>query len=352
MFDARLTRRRLVALMGALAVTPAMRPVAAFASPTHAGPTQQMTHVVSADFKVLYIWPIFVAKEKGFFADEGLDLEYQEVGSGPLGTASLVSGNAQFTDMGISDAANLLTQGREMMLIYRLMRRITLDLVVRKEVVDRLSLSRDMPLADRYAALKGLNVGITQPGAITDIVARFYLRGAGLDPDRDANIVPVGGAAALAAALRTGQIDTYLLSPPSPEQLEREGIGSIIIKSSAGDVPELDDVPFGAFAVTKEYADKNPDIVSSYVRAIKKAIAWGNANRDEGIAITQQYFADTPADIIALSWDALLPAISGEGVFNESGNQRYLQLYADVGQLQGGMPPIQDGVLWTNKFVK
>jgi len=346
MLHSRLTRAVLAALLAVLALVPAMPPAA------QASPAQQTTPVVSADFKVLYIWPVFVGIEKGFFAEEGLDLSYLEVGSGPLGTASLVSGNAQFTDMGISDAANLQTQGREMMLIYRLMRRITLDLVVRKEVVERLGLSRDMPLADRYAALKGLNIGITQPGAITDIVARFYLKQAGLDPDRDANIVPVGGAAALAAALRTGQIDTYLLSPPTPEQLEQEGIGTVIIKSSAGDVPALDDVPFGAFAVTKDYADSNPEIVAAYVRAIRKSIAFGQANREEGIAITQKYFADTPPAILELSWDALLPAISGEGIFTEDGNRRYLQLYADVGQLAGGMPTVEDGVLWTNRFVK
>jgi len=65
MLHSRLSRRRVVGLMGALALTPAL-PRIAFASPL-----QQMTHVVSADFKVLYIWPIFVAKEKGFLPTRG-----------------------------------------------------------------------------------------------------------------------------------------------------------------------------------------------------------------------------------------------------------------------------------------
>jgi NitT/TauT family transport system substrate-binding protein len=208
------------------------------------------------------------------------------------------------------------------------------------------------PLADRYAALKGLNIGVTQPGAVTDIIARFYLRQAGLDPDRDATIVPVGGASALAAALRTGRVDTYLLSPPTPEQLEQEGIGKIIIKSSAGDVPALSDEPFASITVQKDFADTNPDLISAYVRALKKAIAFGNANREEGLAIAQAYFPDTPSDVLALSWDALLPAISGEGTFTEEGNRGYLQIVLDSGQLRGGMPPIQDGVLWTNRFVQ
>jgi ABC-type nitrate/sulfonate/bicarbonate transport system substrate-binding protein len=342
MFRPRLTRVALVAILA----------FAAFAPLALASPARQLTPVRQAGFKVLYMWPLFVAKEKGFFAEEGLDFEYLEVSSGPLGVASVVSGNAQFTDMGINDAANLLSEGREMLMVYRLMRRVTLNLVVRQEVVDRLGLSRDMPLADRYAALKGLNIGITQPGAVTDIVARFYLRQAGLDPDRDATIVPVGGASALAAALRTGRVDTYLLSPPTPEQLEQEGIGKIIIKSSAGDVPELSDVPFASITVQKDFADTNPDLIGAYVRAIKKAIAFGNANREEGLAIAQVYFPDTPPDVLALSWDALLPAISGEGTFTEEGNRSYLQILLDGGQLRGGMPPIEDGVLWTNRFVQ
>jgi NitT/TauT family transport system substrate-binding protein len=186
---------------------------------------------------------------------------------------------------------------------------------------------------------------------VTDVIARYYLKRAGLDPDRDASLVPVGAASALVAALRTGAIDTYLLSPPSPQQLEKEGVGKIIIRSSAGDVPELSDVPFASITVTKEYAEKNPEIVRSYVRAVQKAFKFGSENREEGLKIAAQYFSDTPADVLALSWDALLPAMSPDGASTEEGARGYLQIMVDMAQL-AEMPPTEEGVLWTNKFVR
>jgi ABC-type nitrate/sulfonate/bicarbonate transport system substrate-binding protein len=339
----------------AATTAPAAQPAAVPAKPTDApkpaAESKPPTRIVQAGFKVLYMWPLFVAKERGFFAEEGIEFEWAEVESGALGVASLVSGNAQFTDMGINDAANLRREGKDLLLVYRLMRRVTLDMVFRTEVADRLNLSREMPLVDRFKALKDLKIGITRPGAVTDVIARYYLKQAGLEPDRDANLVPIGAASALVAALRTGAIDTYLLSPPSPQQLEREGVGKIVIMSSAGDVPQLADVPFASITVTKEYAEKNPEIVRSYVRAVQKAFKFGSDNREEGLRIAAQYFADTPADVLALSWDALLPAISGDGAFTEQGSRDYLQIMVDMGQLES-LPPTEEGVLWTNAFVR
>ncbi len=52
-------------------------------------------------------------------------------------------------------------------------------------------------------------------------------------------IVTVGGGSALLATLKTRQIDAFHLSAPTPYLAQREGFGEIIIKASAGDVPEL-----------------------------------------------------------------------------------------------------------------
>jgi len=341
----RVVSRSLIWLL-AVALAAVMSP----ATGAPAAPARATWQVKEAGFKVLYMWPQFVAKEKGFFQDQGIDFEFVEVDSGALGVASLVSGNVQFTDMGINDAAAVRQQGRDMLLVYQQVGRVTMDMIFRNDVVERLNLSRGMPLLDRYRALKGLKIGITRPGAITDVVARYYLKQAGLDPDRDATLLPVGAATSLVAALKTGQIDAYLLSPPSPEQLEQEGVGQIIIKSSAGDVPDLADVPFACITVTKPYAEQNPDAVRAYAQAVRQAIKWGTDNRDETLAIVGQYFSDTPPDVLALAWDALLPSISPSGRFSEAGVTSFLKIMVDMGQLDE-MPPTQEGVLWTNQFV-
>ena len=326
---------------------------AAVASTAVAGQPEESADLVSvkqAGFRVLYLWPEFLADQLGYFADAGIDYEYIEVESGALGVASLVSGEVQVTDMGINDAANLHAQGTELLLVYQMLSRLTMDLIVRTEVVDELGLTPDMPLEERFAALEGLNIGITAPGAVTDTFSRYYLTQAGLDPDRDANIVPVGGAAALAAALTNGQIDAYMLSPPGPYALAEEGIGSIIIRPSAGDVPALANVPFASITVTREFAEENPEVVDAYLGALRESIAWATDHRDEALEMVGEEFPEVDPGVLAAGWDALLPAISPTGEFSEAGVEAYLQIMVDAGQFDE-LPPTEEGVLWTNDFV-
>ena len=309
---------------------------------TTGGPTT----LRQAGFRVLYMWPMFVGQEKGFFRDEGLDFEYVEVDSGLLGVAAVVSGDAHIADMGVNDVANLHRQGRELVLVYQLVRRMTMDLIFGRKVADRLGLSRDMPLSERYRALKGLTIGITRPGAVTDVFVRYYLTRAGLRPDRDAILLPVGGATPLATALRTGQIDAYLLSPPIPDDL-----GEVIVKSSAGDVPELDSLPFVNLAVSRTYAERYPDVIRAYIRTVRRAITWAEDNRPEALDIVRRHFPDVDARVLERAWEDLLPAMSSDGRFTEEGVRRYLQIMVDMGHL-AEMPPTREGILWTNRFVR
>jgi ABC-type nitrate/sulfonate/bicarbonate transport system substrate-binding protein len=299
-----------------------------------------------AGFRVLYMWPIFLANDRGFFRDEGLDFEYIEVDSGLLGVAALVSGDAQIADMGANDVANLHNQGKDLILVRQLVRRMTMDLIFSTTVAKRLRLSRDIPLIARYSALKGLTIGITRPGAPTDVFIRYFLKQGGLNPDRDAILLPVGGAAPLASALRTGQIDAYLLSPPIPDS-----VGRVIISCSAGDVPELSDIPFVNLAVTRTYVETHADVVQAYVHGVKRSIAWGAGHRDEAIRLTGKYFPDIASDELARAWDELLPAMSTNGDFTEQGLRAYLQIMVEMGQLPQ-MPPTLEGVLWTNRFTR
>jgi NitT/TauT family transport system substrate-binding protein len=183
--------------------------------------------LTQAGFRVLYMAPAFIALEKGIFAQEGVDFTFTELDSGALGAAAVISGNAQISDLDPLGIARLQQEGKPMLLVYNLVGRVTLDLIVRTAVAQRLGLAADTPLAARYAALKGLTIGITRPGAPTDVFARYFLVRAGLNPDRDATLVQVGGVPALAAAFKSERIDAFLLSPPLPQTLEREGVGRI-----------------------------------------------------------------------------------------------------------------------------
>ena len=332
---------RLVALIvAALLLAPAAAPAQA---PKH--------RLTQAGFRVLYMAPVLVALEKGLFAQEGIDFAFTEIDSGALGPAAVVSGNAQISDLDPLGVARLQQEGKQLLLFYNLVERVTLDLVVRTPVLQKLGVTRESPLPARYAALKGLNIGITRPGAPTDVFARYFLIRAGLNPDRDASLIQVGGVPALAAAFKAGRIDAFLLSPPLPHTLEREGAGQILIRNTAGDVPELRQTTYVAMFTTADYAKKNGPALQAYVRALRSATGWIRANRAEALRLLgEKYFKDTPAESLAISLDATLPAISPDGRFTQATVQSYLDIFKTIGEAVTATAA--EGSLWSNEFVK
>ena len=139
-------------------------------------PARARAQVKEAGFKVIDMAVPFVAKAQGFFERNGLDWEYVEIDSGKLGVAALLSGNAQFTDFGLDDVAGLQKEGKDPILVYSMVNALTMDLVVRNDVLERLKIGPTSPLADKLKALKGLTFGITRPGAVTQLFPVYLLR--------------------------------------------------------------------------------------------------------------------------------------------------------------------------------
>lgn len=304
-----------------------------------------------ASLRVLYMAPIYLGIEKGFFREEGIDLQNVEIESGILGSAAILGGQAHWTDLDPLQVGTLRDQGIPMLLIYNLVRRVTLDFILRTEVAERLRITPQTPIMDRFRALRGLNIGITRPGAPTDVFPRYFLRRAGFDPDREANMIQVGGVPALGAALRTGRIDGFMLSPPLPQQLEKEGVGRIVIKNTAGDVPEIANLVYVALATTEPFTRNNPALTRAYLRAVNKANTWMRSNQAEALRILQaKYFSDTQPDVLKLSWDALLPAISPDGRFNEDGIRQYVRVFETIGRTI--RTDTAEGTIWTNQYLR
>lgn len=298
----------------------------------------------------LFMAPVFIAEAAGYMAEEGIDLELFEVDSGALGIAALVAGQVQIFDADPFQAVTLRRQGKQILFIYNLTKRVTLDMVMHPEVARARNISRSTPIAQRFAALRGMRLGITRPGAATDVYMRFYLKQAGLNPDRDAQIISVGGGGALLAALRTRQIDAFHLSAPTPYLAERDGFGVVVIKSSAGDVPELDNFMYTGIAVHNVFANQNADVLRRWVRAVNRANQL--MRRDQAAAVThlRKHFPRTDPEVLALALREIIPALSEDGRVSEAMMEKHLQFMLDDGQITL-KPSAKEGILWTNRFI-
>jgi NitT/TauT family transport system substrate-binding protein len=309
-----------------------------------------LTQITVTSLPSAFLASMYVADEQGIFEQEGLDVEIVELQSGIDGVASVVSGSAQYADMGFDDLATLAAEGEDsLVMVHNLVGRVTFALVMNPDVARERGVSRESPIDERYAALKGLRLGVTSPGAATDKYMRYYLREAGLDPERDAEIIAIGDGASLLAALETGQIDAYQLSPPTPYVAQAEGFGTLLIDGAAGDVPLFADFVYTGFAVNRQWAEQNPAPAQAFSRALN--LAMERVAADPGAAaetIVDRMSTDDVA-IIRQTLDALLPALSSDGCFDAAAVQTTLTTMHEV-ELTPVAGDAGEGVLWTNAY--
>jgi NitT/TauT family transport system substrate-binding protein len=231
------------------------------------------------------------------------------------------------------------------------MDRMTMNLVVRNEALQKAGYDPKASVADRAKALKGLTIGITRPGAPTDTYSRYFMIRGGLDPKRDATLVQIGGGGALNAAFRSGRIDAFMLSPPFPQVAEKDGVGKIIFNNTAGEVPELTGMSYIVMFTSKDFAEKNKAAVQAYVKSIQESLKWIRENREAALQLLgAKWFKDTKPETLALSLDALLPSLSATGEFTKASFDKFLDVYKLVGETVE--IDLTEGKLWTNEFVK
>ncbi len=134
--------------------------------------------------------------------------------------------------------------------------------------------------------LKGNLVGISSRGGSIDLLTQIILQKNGLAPNKDVTSIVVGGQEETVLALKTGRIAAALLSPPRPLILQREGFNRI---AYAGDY--MPSYPNGGIGVTEEKIKTDPSEVLAFVKASLRGLQFARQNRLEAMKILSDYFA-------------------------------------------------------------
>jgi len=145
------------------------------------------------------------------------------------------------------------------------------NLVIKKSVMDRAGLTEESSPEDKIKALRGLNIGVTSPGSSTDVLVRGIMKQQGLDPDADANIIPVG-ASAMAAAFSRNQIDALALSSPSANAAANAGDGVVAINFAAGQYPPLSGPLSMVMNTTPEIASNKAAELKCFADGVQRAM--------------------------------------------------------------------------------
>lgn len=142
---------------------------------------------------------LFVAQERGFFREEGLDPQLVQVRA-TAAIAALVSGEVHALGS-VGSVIRAIPRGAPVKVLAISLRRPVFWLVSRPELKS-------------FADLKGKVMGTTTMGGSQHTAGIRMLRRAGLNPDKDVTVVLGGDVPTQLQALVNGSIQVGILSPP------------------------------------------------------------------------------------------------------------------------------------------
>jgi NitT/TauT family transport system substrate-binding protein len=300
----------------------------------------------SVDFLLLY-----VARHLNTFREEGLEARFVVMaGGGGPNLAAVLSGEAQFTPSGLFTFLGPIRGGQPLVAVRSLFDGMSVNFVIRRDTAARLGLREDSPLAEKYRRLKGLTLGITRPGALTDYVARFVIALAGLRVGDDVRLVGVGTGPAALAALESGRVDVVAHVSPVPEQAVARGTGLMLFNNTRGEIPELREFLGLALVTTWPYLRGNAEDVRRLNRAISRAASWFQRASDRMVAdVLMKSMPDVQPEIMESVVANNRRRISVTGVIRESAVLMPQKMLVGLG-LETQV--IEFGKIATNQFLR
>jgi NitT/TauT family transport system substrate-binding protein len=211
--------------------------------------------------------PLFVAVHRGFFKDEGLDIELPRL-IPAMAQNALLAGEVHYH--GLADSGlRLAARGLPLKAIFYGADRPMYYLVAQKDI-------------HSVAELRGKRVGVSQFGGTSDLSARLALRHYGIEPEKDAILIQIGAEGVRMAALRAGSVSAIIVPVPAVAVLRREGYNEV---SFVGDVVEF---ASNGYTTTEQRIKENPQEVKKVVRAIYRGLRYAKENPEGTIGVIQK----------------------------------------------------------------
>jgi NitT/TauT family transport system substrate-binding protein len=245
---------------------------------------------------IIDIAPVNLGIQKGFFADEHLEVTTRNAQGGAAIVPAVVSGDFQF---GFSNIVSLLiakSKGVPVRMVSVGARASSNDL---KDGSGQLV--TDDPDIKTVKDLAGKRIAINTLKGLTEVAVRSTLKANGVAADSVKLVeVPIPN---MASALDSGLVDAVMLSEPFTSIAEKKG-GAHPLPISYASMGH--GIPFAAWFVSEPYAAKHPEVVKRFATALEKSLQYAETHPDEARAALNGYLDLDPGvseNVTLPGWD-------------------------------------------------
>ena len=232
----------------------------AFISSGHAQ-TLKKVRMGSSSTNVSFL-ALYTALHRGFFKDEGIDLEIVFMPAN-LASTAVLNGDVDYNGA-VTGTIGAAVQGRPMKVLLFTVSKPLLFLISQKNIKD-------------IKQLKGKKIAGSSPGGSATLLANQALKQIGLEPGKDVSVLQMSGnAASRYAVLESGVVEGSLLSVPENIIALEKGYNELLF---LGDVVEF---PQNGFGTSDKRIRENPDETYRMVRATLRGLQfiWDKNNQE------------------------------------------------------------------------
>lgn len=220
--------------------------------------------------------PVYVAQEKGFFKDEGIDVLFVMFNAGSTNLQSLMGGDIQIMGSAFVETLGGRAAGFDIKNFWGICNLMPFELYG----------------SAKFASLKdskGKRFAISRFGSLTDFLTRATLQHHGVDP-KDVTILQIGSTPARFAALSAGAVDASVMWFPVTEIAKSQGYRRLFDLKTI-----FPDWPYETFAARESWLAKEKADATRFLRAYQRGVKHTWDHKDDAVRAMRKYVKIDPA---------------------------------------------------------
>ena len=261
----------------------------------------------------------YAAKDKGYYASEGLDVELILM-TGPVSNTALIARELQFTIVPVA-ALTAAVRGAPLRIIQTSYYRPLWWMYGTSDIQD-------------VRSLKGKKLGVGGIASATGALAIEVLKRYGLEAGRDVLLLSVGVQSSVYTSIATKVVDAGLLTSPWNFKAVESGFRTLL------DLTKEDLVLLTGSVVVHEDTLRNErPLVEKFLRATMRGFLHAKENRADAISIAARNI-QLDAAMAAKTYDVALPAFTADGTLDRDAQKKALDLIGRIREVKP-MPPFE-----------
>jgi NitT/TauT family transport system substrate-binding protein len=243
---------------------------------------------------------LVVAQKEGYFKEEGLNVELLSI-RGEIAIRTVLAGEVDFFTNAGSALAGAV-RGVPVRIVTVFQDKPSWDLIAQPDIKS-------------VAQLRGKNIGVMSPEGSLAVVAREMLRKNGLDPQKDVNLVTMGGDDVRYPALQTKSIQATLFNTALSIKAQKDGF------SKLGNASDYANLIEGGLATSQDMIKQNPERILRFVRGALKGLNYYVAKREPAIKYMMDTMRMKDRELVSAIYDLLTPLALREGFSDDKALQ-------------------------------